>query len=152
MAPCWTVMAALDASAPRLFASSETTLGALSWIAQDSSKPGRSQSLTNWVAQASPAWSTQHLEETSEAVIRHLLPLLCTSMGAREGDVRYAAAHRWRYATVATALGMPFLRSDDATLYVGGDGLLGARIEDAWTSGNAIARDLLDRPGDSGCG
>jgi len=59
--------------------------------------------------------------------------------------VTFAAAHRWRYARVAAPLGQPFLRSPDGTLYLGGDWCLGAGVEAAWTSGTAIAEDLLEQ-------
>jgi len=58
-------------------------------------------------------------------------------------SVLLSAAHRWRYARVTQALGQPFLCSPDATLYLGGDWCIGARVEAAWSSGRAIAGDIL---------
>jgi hypothetical protein len=72
-----------------------------------------------------------------------MLPLLCDRLGAPLAAVTHASTHRWRYARVTHPLGQPFLRSDDASLYLGGDWCLGARIEAAWDSGIAIAADLL---------
>ena len=46
---------------------------------------------------------------------------------------------------VTKALGQPFLRSPDGTLYLGGDCCIGPRVEAAWTSGTAIANDILAR-------
>jgi predicted NAD/FAD-dependent oxidoreductase len=37
------------------------------------------------------------------------------------------------------------LRSNDASLYLGGHWFLGPRVEAAWESGTAIAADLLAR-------
>jgi predicted NAD/FAD-dependent oxidoreductase len=59
--------------------------------------------------------------------------------------VTRAIAHRWRYARVTKALGLPFLRSADAAVYLGGDWCIGARVEAAWDSGTAIANDILAR-------
>jgi predicted NAD/FAD-dependent oxidoreductase len=44
---------------------------------------------------------------------------------------------------VGTPLGRAFLRDADGGLYIGGDWCLGARIEEAWDSGAAMAADLL---------
>jgi predicted NAD/FAD-dependent oxidoreductase len=57
--------------------------------------------------------------------------------------VIHAAAHRWRYARVTAPLGQPFLRDASGSLYLGGDWCIGPRVEAAWTSGAAIADDLL---------
>ena len=74
-----------------------------------------------------------------------MLPLLCDRIGADPASVTHAATHRWRHARVTQPLGQPFLCSGDASLYLGGDWCLGARIEAAWDSGTAIADDLLAR-------
>jgi predicted NAD/FAD-dependent oxidoreductase len=47
---------------------------------------------------------------------------LCDRLGAAPDSVAHAAAHRWRYARVTQALGQPFLRSADATLYLAATG------------------------------
>lgn len=141
-APCLTLMAALRAPAP--FISRNMPEDDLAWIAQDNSKPGRPVGdATTWVAQASPAFSLLHLEKAPADIAALMLPLLCDRLGAPMDAVIHATAHRWRYARVTTPLGRPFLSNSDATLYLGGDWCLGPRVEAAWTSGTAIARDLL---------
>ena len=144
LAPCLTLMAAVTAPAP--FITRQDADDALSWIAQDSAKPGRPQGgATQWVAQAGEAFSRTHLEETSAEMTARMLPLLCDRLGVSLDRVTHASAHRWRYARVTQALGQPFLRSPDATLYLGGDWCIGPRVEAAWTSGTAIAEDILAR-------
>jgi hypothetical protein len=142
MAPCLTLMAAVAGPAP--FLTSKDPDDPLSWIAQDSAKPGRPQGHgALWVAQASTAYSMAHLEDDNTTLTARMLPLLCDRLGAPLAAVTHASTHRWRYARVTHPLGQPFLRSDDASLYLGGDWCLGARIEAAWDSGIAIAADLL---------
>ncbi|MGH1591618.1 hypothetical protein ACRBEV_28625 [Methylobacterium phyllosphaerae] len=56
----------------------------------------------------------------------------------------YAEAHRWRYAQVETALQLPCLYDPALRVGAAGDWCLGARIEAAYDSGQALARALLD--------
>jgi predicted NAD/FAD-dependent oxidoreductase len=143
MAPCLTLMAAFPSLEAKTFASRASQTHPLAWIAQDSSKPGRNASVTGWVAQASPEWSQQHLEETPDTMAPLMLALLADVTGTDPRTAIHAVAHRWRYARVIKALGQPFLRSDDSTLWLGGDWCLGPRVEAAWESGDAIGRDLV---------
>jgi predicted NAD/FAD-dependent oxidoreductase len=143
MAPCLTLMAAFPADSPRPFVSRVHEMDPLAWIAQDSSKPGRDGALVTWVAQAGVDWSRAHLELDPEAIAREMLPLLADAIGVSPDAAVHCAAHRWRYARATEALGAPFLRNDDQTLYIGGDWCLGARVEAAFCSGDAIARALL---------
>lgn len=147
MAPCLTLMTAFPADAPRPFWSHTSEDQPLAWIAQDSSKPGRSGTLTTWVAQASTDWSQRHLEETPEAIADRMLPMLANAIGAAPGLALYAAARRWRYARTIAPLGTPLLRSENGLLYVGGDWCLGARVEAAWASGTAIADAIIEQEG-----
>ncbi|KAA6182383.1 NAD(P)-binding protein [Thiohalocapsa marina] len=140
--PCLTLMAAFDPDTPRPFISQADAEAPLAWIAQDSSKPGRPAPVC-WIAQASPAWSAAHLALDPEVIVARMLPLLCERLGTTTDAVRYAAAHRWRYARVAVPLGRPFVRDPSGTLYAGGDWCLEARVEAAWRSGEAIARDII---------
>lgn len=143
MAPCLTLMAAFAPEVPRPFVSLSSDTQALTWIAQDSAKPGRNSALTAWVAQASPRWSALHLDEAPEVIAARMLPLLADAIGARPELAFHSVAHRWRYARVVTPLGQPFLRNDIGNLWLAGDWCLGARVEAAWRSGDAIGRELL---------
>ena len=144
LAPCLTLMAAVTAPAP--FIARQDADDPLAWIAQDSAKPSRPQSAaTLWVAQSGEAFSRAYLEESPTQIAARMLPLLCDRLGVTADRVTHASAHRWRYARVTQALGQPFLRSPDATVYLGGDWCIGPRVEAAWTSGTAIADDILAR-------
>jgi renalase len=140
-APCLTLMAAVDA--PPAFVIRSEASDPLAWTAQDSSKPGRPQGgPTLWVAQASPEFSARYLEDDAPDIVARMLPLLCDRLRVPAIRVIHAEAHRWRYARVTVPLGQPFLRSN-GTLYAGGDWCIGPRVEAAWISGDAIAKDIL---------
>ena len=141
--PCLTLMAAVAADAPRPFVSRLDPDDPIAWIAQDSSKPGRAAA-ASWVAQASPAWSKQHLELDRDEIAERMLPMVCDRLGFDRGSVLHAVAHRWRYARVSRPLGRPFLQNASGKFHAGGDWCLDARVEAAWQSGDAIARSILE--------
>ena len=140
--PCLTLMAAFGSGQPEPFVTRRDPEDPLSWIALNSAKPAR-PAPPCWVAQAGPKWSAAHLEAAPAVIAQQMLRLLCDRLGTDPTTVRYAVAHRWRYANVAEPLGRPFLRDETGTLYLGGDWCLEARVEAAWTSGVAIAQDML---------
>ena len=146
MDPCLTLMAGILARPP--FVTRESPDEPLAWIAQNSAKPGQpaisvSNGAVAWVAQASPAFSAAHLEDDPATIVALMLPMLCDRLGVTIDRVSHAAAHRWRYARVTAPLGNPFLRDAGGSLYLGGDWCIGPRVEAAWTSGTAIANDLV---------
>lgn len=144
MEPSLTLMAAFPADSPRPFVERLDPSHPLAWIAQDSTKPGRAQAAVSWVAQAVQSFSKENLEADPEKIAARMLALLAEVLGADPVKALYVRAHRWRYAQASTPLGRPFLRNDDRTLYSGGDWCLGARAEDAWRSGRAMAHDILE--------
>lgn len=143
MEPCLTLMAAFPVDSPRPYASRLDRTHPLTWIAQDSNKPERTRKAVTWVAQASPRFSGDHLEATPDDIAARMLSLLADELSIDPALATYARVHRWRYAQTSTPLGQPYLRTDDRTLYVGGDWCLGPCAEDAWQSGRAMARDIL---------
>lgn len=128
------------------FDAARSTTGPFSWLARDSSKPGRSGQET-WVAHASPGWSAAHLElETAERTSA-LLAAFAETTGVSQQPVALTS-HRWRYARVVTPAaapgGLPFLYDASARLGACGDWLVGPRVEAAWCSGAALSDRLLN--------
>jgi renalase len=142
MSPSLTLMAAVSGDAPTVRLGEPNDPLAL--ITHDSIKPGRPQNGDSaWVVQAGLAFSYAHLEDDLPDIAARMLPLFCNRLNITPDRVTHAVAHRWRYSRVAKPLDQPFARTPEATLYLGGDWCVGPQIEDAWTSGTAIASDLL---------
>jgi renalase len=149
-APCWALMIAHDGPPPltepaRRIADPDAPIA---WVARDGTKPGRgggSSGFGTLVVHASPAWSRSHLERAPAEVADLLRAELARMLGRAmpEGGIRYAAAHRWRYALVEEAVGEPCLWMADERLGVAGDGCLGGRVEAAYLSGFALAERVL---------
>lgn len=145
IAPCWALLIAFDESLDVPFDVRRSETEDLTWIARNSSKARRGDEKDCWVVHASPTWSSENLELDRETVAGAMSDLLARTVGRDLPAPHYVAAHRWRYALTTEPLGRPFLASRDLTLLVGGDWCLGARVEYAFESGQAIADTLLAR-------
>jgi len=139
IAPCWTVMAALDQPFDPGFDGAKLLGGAVRWMALTSSRPGGGQG--GVVLQASPDWSEAFLEDQPETVAKALREEIFVRFGMPEPV--WSSAHRWRYAMVTTPARGPAELSDSGTVGVGGDWRLGGKAESAWLSGDALGQALI---------
>ena len=137
-APCWTMMASLAGTTEARDCLRPG--GVIGWAARNSAKPGRTAPLSggeNWVVQATPDWSREHLELEAAHIIPLMLEALEQELGALP-PIRAVAAHRWRYAMVPrNAAGA--LWDSAAGIGACGDWLAGPRVENAYLSGTALA-------------
>jgi predicted NAD/FAD-dependent oxidoreductase len=114
--------------------------GPLSWIARDSSKPGRDGSA--WMLHASAEWSRDHLSEPFDDLAEQMVAAFDDVVGEQLPSTRIRQAHRWRYAQVVDAFDDGALVDTERRLAVAGDWLAGSRIEGAWTSGRKAGQAL----------
>ena len=142
--PCWALMIAFEDPVDTFIDAFRDKSNPITWLARNSSKPGRSGHTECWVAHASPRWSKANLERDPEDVALDLINRLPSVMGTKLPDIKYATAHRWRYALTNVPLNRPFVSNSDQTLFVGGDWCLGPRVEAAYESGRAIAEHLIE--------
>lgn len=138
MAPCWAGMVGLEAPYPVELDGAFCSGGVLSWVARNSSKPGRSEAEA-WVLHATPEWTLGHLELEREEVARELLRELERLTGQPAPATLHLDAHRWMYAQPAPGLDAGCLEDAERGLVVAGDAMTGGRVEGAWLSGVAAA-------------
>ncbi len=144
MSPCITLMAAFHGVYRCDLHNISRNEGNLPWIANNSSKPGRTGA-DCWVAQASPSWSEDRIDAPTEELEKSLLSMLGEEIGAHPEAARYTEVHRWKYANVAIPLGEPCLTDGTNSLFLGGDWCLGPRVEAAWKSGEALAHEIIKK-------
>jgi predicted NAD/FAD-dependent oxidoreductase len=139
MGPVWTLMAAFAErpDLPDMVRPGE----ALDLVVRDSAKPGREGE--RWVAHASHGWTRERLELTAEAVLPMLLAEMEDVAEGRLPRPVQVAAHRWRFGLTERSLGAPFAGLAGGVVLAGGDWALGARAEQAWLSGQAMAEAVL---------
>lgn len=142
-APCLALMLAFEGEAAFQGESLRREAGPIAWLARNSSKPGRPAGQETFVVHASPDWSRTHIDETPESILEKLAPFALDLISAPSAPI-FATAHRWRYALVEQALAVPCLWDAEAGVGACGDYCLGARVEAAFESGEAMARAVLD--------
>jgi renalase len=143
MSPCWALLVAFQDRLEVPWDGAFVSESPLSWVARNSSKPGRPSGAECWVLHASPEWSAASLEASPEAVASQLLGAFETAVGRSHPNVAYRAAHRWRYSLGADPAERTVLFDADAGLAVCGDWLSGGRIEGAFLSGTECATRIL---------
>jgi predicted NAD/FAD-dependent oxidoreductase len=136
MAPCWAAMFAFEKPVASSFDGAFVEDAPLSWIARDTSKPGRPDG-ARWVAHATPDWTTEHWDLDRGAVAQMLAVELERILGPLPART-FERAHRWGYA-LASAPAPGKLHDATAAISVVGDWTVGGRIEGALLSGLAAA-------------
>ena len=140
--PCWALMAEFEERLSVNFDGIRSD-GDLSWMARDSSKPGRPEG-ERWVLHASAEFSNAHLEASREEVGEQLMAQFTARFG---GNLRNLQVHRWRYALSGEPSGAAFEWDSSRRLGLTGDALVGPRVEAAWQSGRGMADALLGNSG-----
>lgn len=144
MAPCWAAMVAFERPLEVAIDADWIDDAVLPWIARNSAKPGRA-GLDAWVLHAAPAWSRAEFETPPARVQSALLARMAERLGVDLPPVAWADVHRWRYARIENPLGEPFVADLAERIAACGDWCLGARVEAAFVSGDALGRDLAGR-------
>jgi len=141
MLPCWAAMLAFDRDLHLPFDGAFATDSRLSWIARDSSKPGRSEG-HRWVLHASPEASFERLAASRDEMVDELAAAFFAAAGIPPVAPIFARAHLWRYALAKEPLSVGALWDPDLVLAVCGDWCHGSRVEGAALSGRAAAEKL----------
>jgi renalase len=137
---CWAVMVSFADRLKVPFDGIRSDIGPFSWLARDSSKPGRPPG-ERWILHGSPAFSAQHIEDSPDEVADFLVAEFIGQFG---GQVTHKSAHRWRFALAEGSAAGDFEWEKDIGLGLCGDALIGPRVESAWKSGCSLAQVISD--------
>jgi predicted NAD/FAD-dependent oxidoreductase len=141
MTPCWAAMLAFSEPVDLPFDAAWITDGPLSWLARDSSKPGR-PSGERWVVHASHRWSRLNLRLDPGIAADEIRQNLQRRFGPLPPTI-FSRAHRWRYANPGSIRHGGPLLDTRVGLGVCGDWCVGGRVEGAMVSGTEVAEGLL---------
>ena len=143
MIPCWASVFSFVSRIDFPFDGAFVKDSPLSWIARDSSKPGRRKDQEVWVLHASPEWSAANLEQPREFVRQSMLEAFVAAVGPFNQDPNPLLTHRWRYARPARPAGCGFLYDSATGLGFCGDWLSDGRVESAALSGMQLADRII---------
>ena len=138
MAPCWALMIYANDRLPFDFDAAFINQGMFSWIARSSSKPHR-LSDEAWVAHATTEWSATHEKLTKDEAAPLLIAGFETLTGYRPQTYQ---THLWRFARLGHASHHGHLFDPNLQLGLCGDWTSTEKVEGAWLSGQAVARDI----------
>ncbi len=142
MSGCWAVMVEFADRVLVDFDAAFVNESPLSWIARNTSKPGR-EANECWVLHASPAWSEANIDRDPDDVTPELLTAFAEATGAAIPARIDVAGHRWRYALPEQPLDQRAIVDANLRVAVAGDWCGGPRVEGAWLSGIAAAEGLV---------
>lgn len=143
MAPCWAAMVGFARPLETKFDGAFVVDSPLSWIARNTSKPGRPNGEC-WMLHASPEWSQGHLEIEHESAAELLFEAFNRALGVSVDAPVHLAAHRWRFALPTEPLTQACLADRELRVVACGDWCGGPRVEGAFLSGLAAARAVTD--------
>lgn len=141
MAPCWAGMYAFEEPLALDFDGAFLSGGPLSWVARDSSKPGR-PGVESWVIHAGPTWSQENLDLNRTEAAPALLKELRAVFGNTPDPV-FQRAHLWAFALASDPVPSEALFDRDRRVGICGDWCMGGRIEGALLSGLTAANQII---------
>lgn len=144
MQSCWSVMASFDGKINFKPDGARIRNSILGWVARNGGKPGRGTT-DAWVLQATPEWSTAHVDLTETEVSKRLLEEFFRQLRLSTLNPVFLKAHRWRYALASASPASGLLFDHKRRLGICGDWCLGIRVEDAFLSGQSLAGQILGR-------
>jgi hypothetical protein len=157
MRPCFALMVHLTQRLNCQFDGLFINSGLLSWVARDSSKPGRKDCSTTdaetWVLHATSKWSQNNIDAPKHLVEMEMLKEFrrilqsensTTSSGQLDIQSDECDLHRWMYADCEQYL--TDIYHFDAIHNIGlcGDWLNGGKIQGAWLSGYKLAERVIN--------
>ncbi len=140
--PCFALMLGLSQPWQQPWHAAMVSHSPIAWLALNSSKPGRNNTLPSLVVHAAHDWSIAQLEAEPAAVEATLMEAL-VSLGISTDAIVYRSLHRWRYALAESAYSMGPYYNASLGLAAAGDWTGAARVEDAWAQAAALAELLV---------
>lgn len=139
--PCWAVAAHFTRSPFEHYDGMRVQSDILSWVANNSSKPGREGSGQWWVLHARSDWSRANKDAPAEQVAGDMVREFkaVTGTSAVPDDL---VQHRWLYAKSSDPSAPGHLWFPSARIGLAGDWLSGGRVEGAFDSASAFVKSL----------
>ena len=145
MQPCWATLLSFAMPITHDWVGAFVHDSFLSWIARNSTKPGRDRQTENVILHANPEWTAANWDVKPEAVVDSMLEEFWRVTKAVHQSPSYAKAHRWRFALAKEPEKQECFFDPELLVGACGDWANGSRVEGAFLSGMAVAGRLLGR-------
>ncbi|MBB5320589.1 NAD(P)/FAD-dependent oxidoreductase [Marinobacter oulmenensis] len=138
MLPCWAAAVQLTDPVPCRYQGMRPDSEILFWVANNTSKPGRTGHQGEWwVLHATPEWTNRHLQTPAGEIPALLFEAFRDLTGYR-GKSSDSQAHRWLYARSVQGHNPGYLLAAEQGVGLAGDWLAGGRVEGAWSSARSL--------------
>jgi hypothetical protein len=141
--PCWAVAAHFPESPFERYDGMRVQSDILSWVANNSSKPGRGGAGQWWVLHARSDWSWDNKDAPAEQVAAEMVREFLAVTGA-DGQPDNLVTHRWLYAKSSDPATPGHLWFSEHRIGLAGDWLSGGRVEGAFDSASGLVRSVTD--------
>lgn len=142
MQGCYSLMLGFDSVVELPFEAAVVKNNPIAWIANNSSKPGRSGKPAV-LCQSDSSWAEEWLEADAHEVEQLLSAAFLDLTGIDPNTAKYSSLHKWRFAKVLRALPQPFLFDVATQCGTAGDWCGRGRVESAFESAEKLADIIL---------
>ena len=145
MRPCFSLMLGFSEALPIEFDAADVTNADVSWMAVNSSKPGRSHPFSLLIHSSEP-YAEAHLGLDRGIITKHLCAETSRIIGLDLAAADFKAVHAWHYANNAKRESHQVLLDRVDKLAACGDWCEGGRVEGAFTSAANLVEMLRENP------
>ena len=141
MLGCYSLMLGFDEALDLDWDAAQLTGTDISWIAVNSSKPGRPDDYSLLV-HSTNEWAEEHLDDDVDAVKAYLCSQVAEIIGQNVYSAHHIDLHRWRYANIPKQDNNTLFIDSESKLAACGDWCKKGRIEEAFRSGFDLAKKM----------
>lgn len=141
MLGCYSLMLGFDEALDLDWDAAQLTGTDISWIAVNSSKPGRPDDYS-LLAHSTNEWAEEHLDDNVDAVKAYLHTQVAEIIGQNVYSAHHIDLHRWRYANIPKQDNNTLFIDSESKLAACGDWCKKGRIEEAFRSGFDLAKEM----------
>ena len=141
MLGCYSLMLGFDEALDLDWDAAQLTGTDISWIAVNSSKPGRPDDYSLLV-HSTNEWAEEHLDDNVDAVKAYLHTQVAEIIGQNVYSAHHIDLHRWRYANIPKQDNNTLFIDSESKLAACGDWCKKGRIEEAFRSGFDLAKEM----------
>lgn len=145
MRPCLALMVGFNQKLNLDFDAAHVINSNISWIALNSSKPGRPSS-SSLVIHSSESYAQTRIEDDENIITKDILRITSNIIGQDITQPQHVSLHRWRYANNAKRTKLPVLIDRKNCLAACGDWCLGGRVEGGFIAAVKLAHSIMKKP------